>query len=82
MAGTCEKCGKEILRPYPADAAVCKCESTTLVDLTLVMVVPKNIYRKYRKIAEIAQVDTEQLINKVLEVGLKERLKEIRIKHA
>ena len=82
MAGTCEKCGKEILRPYPADTAFCQCESVTIVPLELAVVLPESLYKKYERIASLAQIDTEALIQKVLEIGIKERLKELRIKHA
>jgi len=78
MAGTCEKCGKEILRPYPADTAFCQCESLTTVPLELAVVLPESLYKKYERIASLARINTKALIRKVLEVGIEEKLKETR----
>lgn len=78
--GACEKCGREFVRPFPCDAAVCNCESATLVPLETVLVMPESLYKKYEQIASLAEVSVEDLVNAVLEVGLKEKMKEI--KHA
>jgi len=77
--GSCPNCHEEYVRPYPCDAAVCKCRNPepTLVPLEPFLILPKSLYKPYERIAELTRVDVEDLINKVLEVGLKEKLEEL-----
>ena len=65
--GICRKCGEQIIRPYPCDTAVCTCESATLIKLEPAMVVDSKSYAKLSRIAKIADVSVERLVQVLLE---------------
>jgi hypothetical protein len=76
--GECPKCHAEIIRPAECTNAFCTCHNPepTLVPLELALVLPKRLFKRYEEIAELAGVDVERLINKVLEVGCEELIRD------
>jgi hypothetical protein len=91
MIGTCPNCGEEFIRKPPVDAAVCLCtvkaaEKQGLNPLPEPIVIPlkpaialsNREYAKFSRIAELASVSIEQLINGLLTEGAKEKLKELK----
>ena len=77
--GTCAKCGREIIRPSECTHAVCYHNpEPVIITLEPALIVPDKLLEPYQKIAESAQVSVEDLVNKVLEVGIEEKLKETR----
>ena len=62
MVGKCEKCGKVISRPYPADTAVCECSSVTLVHLTKAI----QFSKEERAILLKPSAEYKRLVNKMV----------------
>jgi len=74
--GTCPKCQAEIIRPSECTDGFCTCSNPyTLVPLKPTLIVPEKLLELYEKIAELAGVSVEELVNKVLEAGIEEWMK-------
>ena len=71
MVGTCERCGREFVRPADCDVAACDCQSAMEVPLHPVLILPTHIYNQFKNVADRAGVSIDLLVNKVLELGLK-----------
>ena len=71
MVGTCERCGREFVRPADCDVAACDCESAREVPLYPVLILPTRIYNQFKKVADRAGVTMDALMSKVMESGLK-----------
>lgn len=80
MIGTCPNCGKELKRKLPVDLAVCECRNPDVVAVPLspALLLPNRVYAKWSKIAALANIDTEMLINKVLEEAARRKLRELK----
>jgi hypothetical protein len=80
MAGVCEKCGKKFRRKPPTDAVACTCTNPepTLVLLHPTLILPSSLYKRYNRIAQLAEVDVELLINQFLAESMKQKLKELK----
>jgi hypothetical protein len=79
MFGQCPNCGAEFVRKSPCDTAVCDCQNPnpTVIPLSPVLLLPAFIYKHYAKIAELAEVSVERLVNAVLEEGAKKKLRKL-----
>jgi hypothetical protein len=79
MFGTCPNCGKEYQRKLPADAAACTCGNpdAVLVPLVPVLDLPSTLYKSYSKIAELAGVSVEQLVNELLTEAAREYVQKL-----
>ena len=73
--GVCPKCGKEFVRPYPCDIAICRCESVIEVPLEPAMVVDSKSYALLDTIAKTANVSVERVLEVLLETYI-EKLEE------
>ena len=69
--GVCRKCGEQIIRSYPCNVAVCTCESVTQIALEPAMIVDSKSYAKLSRIAKMADVSIERLLEVLLEVSMK-----------
>ena len=70
--GVCPKCGKEFVRPYPCDIAICRCESVIEVPLEPAMVVDGKSYARLDRIAKSANVSTEKVVKVLLDTAIEE----------
>jgi hypothetical protein len=79
--GSCERCGKEFVRPPECDCAACNCSSAVLIPLDPALILPTRMYNKFQKIAEQAGTSVEKCVNCLLEVAFKnwERRKAVAI---
>ena len=71
MMGTCERCGKELVRTADCDVAACDCQSAVEVPLQPFLIVPIRIYNRFQKVADREKVPIESLVNMVLRLALK-----------
>jgi len=71
MIGTCPKCGRVLVRPYPADTAVCQCESIVFVPLQPAIILPSSLFKGVSKFAACSKVCAkelaEEMVGKMLE---------------
>lgn len=79
IVGTCERCGREFVRPPECDVAACDCESAREVPLHPVLILPTRMFNKFKKVADRAGVSIDLLIDKVLELGI-EKIKRMNVK--
>jgi hypothetical protein len=70
--GECPKCHKIIVRGYPIDTAVCVCESAVEVALEPALVLPSRSYARLSKLAGLANVTVERLVEVLLDIYIKE----------
>ncbi len=79
MFGRCPRCGKEYQRKPPADAAACVCSNpdAILVPLVPVLDLPSSLYKPYARLAELAGVSVEQLVNALLTTAAKEYVQKL-----
>ena len=80
MFGLCKRCGREHVRKPPIDLTVCMCENPNYmpVPLTLAVSLSNGEHAKFSKIAQLAGVTTEQLVNKLLTEGAKQKLRQMK----
>ena len=70
--GVCPACGREFVRPYECTHAVCDCESATLIKLEPAMVVDGKSYAKISRIAKLADVSVDRVLEILLETYIEE----------
>ena len=70
--GVCPRCGEQIVRPYPCNVAVCTCESATPIKLEPAMVVDGKSYAKISRIAKLADVSVDRVLEVLLETYIEE----------
>lgn len=73
--GVCERCGKEFVRDPLCTHAACDCQSVTAVPLHPAVILPDELHKQLSRIADLAGVSVEVLVNKLLEVAAKEKNK-------
>ena len=80
MVGRCPSCGAEVTRKYPIDITVCTCKNpdVVLVPLKPVINLSNREYAKFSKIAELAGVSVEALVNRLLKESAKQKLRELK----
>jgi hypothetical protein len=90
MVGQCSVCGEEFIRKPPVNVAVCLCATKAaekkglnplpepiIISLSPALLLPVSIYKRYAKIAELAEISVERLINAMLKEGAKRKLQEL-----
>jgi hypothetical protein len=70
--GECPKCHDIIVRGYPIDTAVCTCESAIEVALEPALVLPSRSYARLSKLAKMANVTVEKLVQVLLDTYIDE----------
>jgi len=66
--GECKKCGRQIIRHYPCDVAICTCESVVKVKLEPAMLLDDKSYAKLSNLAKFAGVSIEKVLEVLVEV--------------
>ena len=80
--GKCERCGREFVRPPACTDAVCGCQSATPVPLHPALILPVKLHKRLKRIAGLAHISVEVLVNKLLEVAAEEKLGELKQKES
>jgi hypothetical protein len=80
--GVCPSCRKEFVRPPSCSHAICDCSSIIEVPLHPALILPERLYAKIKHVTDLAEVTVEALVNKMLEVAVKEKLKEMEIERS
>jgi hypothetical protein len=77
--GECPRCRTQFVRPPECTAAVCDCQNPnpTLIPLAPALLLPTSIYKRYAKIAQLAGVPLEKLINEVLKEAARQKLEKL-----
>jgi hypothetical protein len=68
-AGTCPKCGKELIRDAEIDTAVCQCSSVVQVNLTMAAILPAKLERYFDELARRFGCTSDEAYNACFEVG-------------
>ena len=73
MVGVCSNCGKEHLREFPVDTAVCPCQNKPIIlELMPALILPKRVYNKIERLAKTIGVNVEAIVNAVLEKAVED----------
>jgi hypothetical protein len=88
--GECPHCHEQFIRPPKCTAAACLCATKAAekqglnplpepitIPLSPALLLPASIYKRYTKLAKLAEISVERLVNAVLEEGAKKKLKEL-----
>jgi len=70
--GECPKCHKIVVRSYPIDMGICRCESVVQVALEPAIVVSKKRYLWLENLANQANVTVDRLVEVLLDTYIDE----------
>jgi hypothetical protein len=78
--GECPRCHRQLVRSAECTVAVCSCGNPDPVTVLLshAVLLPASIYKKWAKIAQLAGVPLDKLVNAVLDEAARQKLASLR----